>query len=329
MNATKRKRQRVTAETEANSNSQEIAAQSKQMTPQSSGKPSLRENVADLIGDNPVYVNSIASGLLGLDQGAVLREMMQARHLMIQFYKSERGGWHTSEEAVKLVDRIDCGEDLEKHLQRVLSDSVDNLSWCELERIYNKLPGFVGTVWQLIKDEARKELESGHRAAAVFESAEWQHSPWKRAQFLAIRESFVEGWKPKDGIEMAMIDSMAISQCKYLHWSEIANQRETIETDRRKLDEERRTAEYTRGYWMPPRLGEAEAIEHAIRMADSYNRLFLRTLRQLRDLRRYSVPVTINNPQQVNIAADGGQQVNAVKVEDGGEVKKVSPSEAA
>jgi hypothetical protein len=41
----------------------------------------------------------------------------------------------------------------------------------------------------------------------------------------------------------------------------------------------------------------------------------LRTLRQLRDLRRYSMPVTINNPAQVNIAADGGQQVNAVKVE--------------
>jgi hypothetical protein len=33
-------------------------------------------------------------------------------------------------------------------------------------------------------------------------------------------------------------------------------------------------------------------------------------LRQMRDLRRYSVPVTINNPKQVNIAADGGQQVN-------------------
>jgi hypothetical protein len=36
----------------------------------------------------------------------------------------------------------------------------------------------------------------------------------------------------------------------------------------------------------------------------------MRTLRTLRDLRRYSVPVTINNPRQVNIAADGGQQVN-------------------
>ena len=33
----------------------------------------------------------------------------------------------------------------------------------------------------------------------------------------------------------------------------------------------------------------------------------------MRDLRRYSTPVTINNPKQVNIATDGGQQVNVAK----------------
>jgi hypothetical protein len=43
--------------------------------------------------------------------------------------------------------------------------------------------------------------------------------------------------------------------------------------------------------------------------------LFLRTLRQLRDLRRYSTPITINNPQQVNIAVDGGKQVNVADAE--------------
>ena len=53
-------------------------------------------------------------------------------------------------------------------------------------------------------------------------------------------------------------------------------------------------------------------------MADRFNRLFLRTLTQLRDLRRYAVPVTINNPGQVHIAANGGQQVNAIKTEPSG-----------
>jgi hypothetical protein len=36
----------------------------------------------------------------------------------------------------------------------------------------------------------------------------------------------------------------------------------------------------------------------------------------LRDLRRYWTLDTINNPQQVTIAADVGQQVNAIKQKD-------------
>ena len=62
--------------------------------------------------------------------------------------------------------------------------------------------------------------------------------------------------------------------------------------------------------WQPPRLTASEYLERAYQMADRFNRMFLRTLRQMRDLRRYQMPVTINNPKQVNIAADGGQQVN-------------------
>ncbi len=310
MNATKKKL--LKAIDNVKDGSQEMAAQSEQLTPQPSSKPSLRDNVASLIGDNPVYVNSIASGLLGLNQGAVLREMMHARHRMIQFYKSEQGGGHTSEEAVKLVDRIDGGEDLEKHLHRVLSDSVDNLCWSELERIYNELPGFVGTVWQLIKDEARKEFESGHRMAAALETTDWMQTPWKRAEFLAIRDSFIAEWQPKGGIELAMIDTMAQAHSEYLYWCDITHHRATTEGKILYSAEDERRAAEARGHWIPPRVGEIAAIDHAAQMADRYNRLFLRTLRQLRDLRRYSMPVTIVNPGQVNIAADGGQQVNTL-----------------
>jgi hypothetical protein len=60
----------------------------------------------------------------------------------------------------------------------------------------------------------------------------------------------------------------------------------------------------------PPRVTAIEYLDHCTQMADRFNRMYLRVLRQMRDLRRYSVPVTINNPKQVNIAADGGQQVN-------------------
>ncbi|HET8670821.1 MAG TPA: hypothetical protein VFM05_09425 [Candidatus Saccharimonadales bacterium] len=47
--------------------------------------------------------------------------------------------------------------------------------------------------------------------------------------------------------------------------------------------------------WNPPRLTAQETVENAMVMADRFNRLFLRTLRQMRDLRRYSVSVTIND----------------------------------
>lgn len=64
------------------------------------------------------------------------------------------------------------------------------------------------------------------------------------------------------------------------------------------------------GTWQPPRLSYTETMETACKMMDRYNRLMMRTLRQLRDLRRYGSKVTIKNAKQVNIAAEGGKQVN-------------------
>ena len=54
-------------------------------------------------------------------------------------------------------------------------------------------------------------------------------------------------------------------------------------------------------------MDDAEAIEQAMAMGDRFNRIFLRTLRALRDLRRYAPTVVVQNAGQVNV---GGQQVN-------------------
>jgi hypothetical protein len=55
---------------------------------------------------------------------------------------------------------------------------------------------------------------------------------------------------------------------------------------------------------------EQDAIEHAAQMADRFRRQYLSAIRGLRDYRRYSGPVIINNKGQVNIADDGAQQLN-------------------
>ena len=60
----------------------------------------------------------------------------------------------------------------------------------------------------------------------------------------------------------------------------------------------------------PPRIEAAEWLEQAAMMADRFNRLFLRTLRALRDLRRYGPTVVVQNAGQVNV---GAQQLNVAQ----------------
>ena len=57
-----------------------------------------------------------------------------------------------------------------------------------------------------------------------------------------------------------------------------------------------------------PYQSDAAAVEQAAELADRFRRAYHASIRALRDWRRY--PVIVQNAEQVNIAADGGQQVN-------------------
>lgn len=70
------------------------------------------------------------------------------------------------------------------------------------------------------------------------------------------------------------------------------------------------------GYWDLPHQTEANAIEQSAQLGDKFRRCFQSQLRQMRDWRRYGSPVIINNPEQVNIAGEGGQQVNVANAKD-------------
>ncbi|MDP8924408.1 MAG: hypothetical protein M3O34_16240 [Chloroflexota bacterium] len=67
-----------------------------------------------------------------------------------------------------------------------------------------------------------------------------------------------------------------------------------------------------RGGWAPPTVDAAAAIDQAAAMTDRFNRLFMRTLRALRDLRRYSASVVVQNVGQLNL---GQAQVNIAPTE--------------
>ncbi len=160
--------------------------------------------------------------------------------------------------------------------------------------------------WEEVKQAAREELATGVLVAeTIFPNA----TPWERARHVAMREELADGWKPQNGIEHTLIDMLAMSFTLYLHWTEIAHTwaTHTVEKLHKMGEQSPYRSERT---WKSPYLDAADAVDRAHRLADGYNRQFLRVLRQLRDLRRYAPPVIVNNGGQVNLATDGGQQVN-------------------
>lgn len=157
--------------------------------------------------------------------------------------------------------------------------------------------------------------------AKVFETTDWQRDPWKRAQFVAVRQGFIEQFQPQGAIDCSMIDMLAVNYFLWMHWTEEHLRRATTEPRRESQEFQDYKRKYCEpnarqreeGYWDIPYQHEAEAIEHAAQLADRFRRAYQSQIRGIRDWRRYCVPVTINNPQQVNIAADGGQQVNVTE----------------
>ena len=245
-----------------------------------------------------------------LEHRSVLRELHRAVVRHIIFYTKPEGGGLSMEEAMQKATRIMDGPETEDFYKNLTSRSVRGISWLEIDRLFSSDPASAQQLWEDIKEQAEMDFKSGHFAAQIFEGADWQQDPWKRAHFIAIRDSFIEQFKPQGGIDYSMIDMLAVTFALWMHWTEVHIHRSTTEARIAPSKTEREYIERYQGEWIPPRVRDQEAIDHAAQMADRWRRAYQATLRQMRDWRRYNVPVTINNPQQVNIAAEGGQQVN-------------------
>ncbi len=224
----------------------------------------------------------------------VLTEAAQSFIETIEFYKKDFGEPLSHDEAVKETLKI-----YERRRQCVEGLQPQKVTWGHIAALAEVDRDDALTLWARVRQAADDELESGKRGAEV---AGHNANPFARAQYLAIRDSFLDQWKPQGGIESGMIEMMAVAYSLQMYWSGIAHERAIgIHNDQRES-----LKRYASSGWKSPYQSEADAIEHAHRLADGYNRQFLRVLRQLRDLRRYA-PVVIQNAQQVNV---GNQQVN-------------------
>lgn len=265
------------------------------------------------------------------EKWSVIRELWRANYQMVTFFMKPEGGSLSLDEAIrKASEKLGEGPMLDKEMDRIAGWDVDSISWHTLDRVFRTKPSYAQQIWEEVKEQALNDFKSGHFAAAIFEGTDWQKDVWKRAHFVVIFQEMVEEYKPRGAIEMSMVEMVAVNYFLWQHWVGEHLQRARTEPRREsndyqqwaKMKEEasyyikgrRHTRKleghWTDGYWDIPYQSEAEAIEHALEMADRCRRAYHASVRSLRDWRRYNVPVIVQNAGQVNIAADGGQQVN-------------------
>lgn len=250
---------------------------------------------------------------------SLFRQMHQAYVRRVAYHKSPTGGSLSSEEAIAATFH-ECtdAKDAKEEFQRLQGQPVEHLNFIDLLDLQRLAPRVAERLWEQIKSEGSKEFFSGHLSANICFPVGYMKQVWNIAKFLGVREAFIIDWKPTGAIEISLIDMMTQTFFQWQYWIEQTVKRTETEPRHEHYEytkwKNQRSAEYrangwSEGYWDPPTVSEQAALQFAVDMADRWHRMYMRTLRQLRDLRRYS-SVTINNPGQVNIANDGGQQVN-------------------
>jgi hypothetical protein len=183
-------------------------------------------------------------------------------------------------------------------LDRARACPPDQVGWGDLDALARDDPDAALERWGEVKEAARAELRSGHRAARTLDGL--SGSCWGRAQFLAVRAEFGEAWRPRDGLEQMLVDQLALYQVQLWQWQWVVGTYADVADLRPKRPGPRRAAPE------PARVTEAEALGKAAALVGQFQDLFLRTLRALQGLRRAGL-VVVRRAGQVNVAR---QQVN-------------------
>ena len=245
------------------------------------GVPSSATSEASSVATEPTAVVPRPENALAREAGSLAREMAHAHNQMLSYYSRELG--LGNDEALA---RASGGADIE-HVEATPADQV---TWWDLSRVAQADPERARALWERLLAEARDELMSGHRAAKAVEA---DGGPWERAEFKAVLDAFVADGQPRGGIESALIESLAQAYTTQLRWVARLTILSNNEAQRQDREVKRR------GEWTPPTVDAAAALDQAAAMADRFNRLFARTLRALRDLRRYTPQIVVQNVGQL------------------------------
>jgi hypothetical protein len=224
--------------------------------------------------------------------------------------------WMKERYAPGNLEKFASGADDKEAIDRLRKKPFKEIDNHDIQAALEQDPKAAALAVKAIHDGAADYVSAGLYAS----NAIGFNKPFERAQFMFIRNGFMDDWQPRGAIEAGLVDMLAQSYVAWQFWLkqsfDVANHLDDVREQVKKSKDP-----YEAGTWNPPRLTASEYLERATQMADRFQRVFLRTLRQMRDLRRYMSPVIVQNAGQVNIASDGGQQVNVQQ-------KKKNPAKA-
>jgi hypothetical protein len=239
---------------------------------------------------NKVTVNYESIGYAMYERGSLLRIFRKQFRRHVEYLMSDRGGKLCLEDACKQASVRYDQKGATELMEDLLKRDFESVSFSDLSRLWECSPEEAERYFELTKHEAQKEFCAGHLAAKVFEPADWLGSVWLRAQFLAVRDSFILEYNPDGGIEFALIDLLAMSFFMQNYWAEMSVKR-TMTSPRRESHEyvewngyraeEAKSRRFDDGQWVIPWVSEEHALRTATEMFDHFSRLFQRTLRQL------------------------------------------------
>lgn len=182
-------------------------------------------------------------GYAEYERGSLLRLFRSEFRNYVKFLMTDRGGKLTLEDACyKASVRYDQKGAAEL-MEQLLSRPAEAVTFDELSDLWECSPEEAERYFAMVKNEAQREFVTGHLAAKVFDPVDWLRSVWMRAQFLAVRDSFIAEYEPEGGIEYALIDTLSVCFFMQQYWAEMA-------VRRTKTDPRRESIEYTewKGY---------------------------------------------------------------------------------
>ncbi len=192
-----------------------------------------------------------------------------------------------------------CHATIDQHVAKAVRRCVEgpevDLTWEEIGLAGKYEPDACLAGWSRVSQAAIADEESGNRAAR--ELRYFDSTPYERAVFLNIRKTLIEEWQPSSGSELQIIDMIAQTRMILGRWTQRHTESLILGMAR---DREN-------GTLFPPRVFEAEALEQTAHMMERFQRMYIRLVRTLKELKKAGSPVVVQNASQVNV---GNQQVN-------------------